>query len=129
MVSIPKTSKSRWLFDKIRFGELEFGITTDILEEYSEVIGGFYSTNLANNVLEMLVNKPNAIRISPHYFWYLIQSDPDDNKYVDCAIACNADFIITHDGHFKVLDEINFPKVERITIEGFKNYLISQKLF
>lgn len=129
MVSIPKASQSRWLFDKIRFGEIEFGITTDILEEYSEVIGGFYSPNLANNVLEMLVNKPNAIRISPYYFWNLIQTDPDDNKYVDCAIACNADFVVTHDGHFKVLDGINFPKVQRITINAFKDYLISRNLF
>ena len=129
MVSIPKLSNSRWLFDKIRFGELEFGLTTDILEEYLEVIGDFYSPNLANNVCEMLVNKPNATLISPYYFWNLIQTDLDDNKFVDCAIAYNADFIITHDRHFKELDKISFPKVQRITIEEFKDYLISINKF
>jgi uncharacterized protein len=117
------------LFDKIRFGELEIGITTDIFEEYLEVIGDFYSSDLANNVCEMLANKPNVKLISPYYFWNLIEIDPDDNKYVDCAIACNADFIITHDGHFKILDKINFPKVQRITIEAFKEYLISINRF
>jgi uncharacterized protein len=129
MVSIPKLSNSRWLFDKIRFGEIDFGLTTDILEEYEEVIGTYYSPNLASNVCEMLVNKSNALLISPYYFWNLIETDLDDNKYVDCAIACNADFIITHDGHFKVLDKISFPKVQRITIAAFKEYLISINRF
>jgi len=41
----------------------------------------------------------------------LISEDNDDNKYVDCAIACNADMIISNDAHFRVLEKIDFPKL------------------
>jgi DUF1016 N-terminal domain len=35
----------------------------------------------------------------------------DDNKFVDIAIASNADYIITNDKHFKILSKISFTKV------------------
>ena len=53
------------------------------------------------------------------YHWFLIASDADDNKFVDCAIAANADFIVTHDKDFKILEKIEFPKVKVIDTEAF----------
>ena len=88
LVSIPKLSETRWLFDGLRSGIFEFGIITEILEEYEEVIGDFYSPNLAHNVVEMLPNLKNSLLITPYYYWDLIVIDRDDNKFVDCAIAC-----------------------------------------
>lgn len=121
MVSIAKISESRWLFDAILNGQVELALTTDILEEYEEIIGTFYnSPRLAKNVIETLINLPNLIEVSPHYFWYLIQTDTDDNKFVDCAIACNADYVITEDGHFNVLKTIEFPSVRVCTRTEFK---------
>lgn len=49
----------------------------------------------------------------------LIHADSDDNKFVDCAIAGNADYIVTDDKHFDELKNIDFPKVNIITTEGF----------
>ena len=42
--------------------------------------------------------------------WTLISilQDKDDNKFVDCAIAANARFIVSEDGHFKYLKESRF---------------------
>ena len=122
MVSIPKISSSRWLFDAVLNGTLEMGLTTDILAEYEEIIGNFYgSSDLASNVVKTLLNRQNVIQVIPFYFWYIIQEDVDDNKFVDCAVACNADYIITEDGHFRVLDDIDFPKVRRLTREQFRH--------
>ena len=36
---------------------------------------------------------------------------PDDNKFVDCAIAAHAKCIVTNDRHYDILKEIEFPKV------------------
>ena len=33
------------------------------------------------------------------------------NKFVDCAIVANADFIVSEDSHFNVLKSIPFPRV------------------
>ncbi len=123
LVSIPKLSETRWLFDGLRSGLFEFGITTEILEEYEEVIGDFYSPNLAHNVVEMLPNLKNSLLITPYYYWDLIVIDRDDNKFVDCAIACQADYIITHDKHFKELQKIAFPKVRCLKMNDLKKLL------
>ena len=45
--------------------------------------------------------------------------DKDDNKFVDCAIAGNAQFIVTNDKHFEVLKNIQFPKVEVVSSTDF----------
>ena len=123
LVSIPKFSETRWLFDGIKSGVFEIGITTEILEEYEEIIGGFYSPSLASNVVEMIPNLQNAIWVTLYYNWRLIEIDLDDNKFVDCAIACQADYIITHDKHFKVLKKIPFPKVKVLKMEELKKLL------
>lgn len=49
----------------------------------------------------------------------LIIADPDDNKFVDCAIAANARFIVTEDHHFNVLKDITFPSVAVVSIDDF----------
>ncbi|MCB9294286.1 MAG: PIN domain-containing protein [Lewinellaceae bacterium] len=58
-----------------------------------------------------------------NYRWELIYNDPDDNKFVDCAVAGQADFLVTHDKHFNVLKEIPFPKVEILRLEALKELL------
>ena len=54
-----------------------------------------------------------------HYRWNLISKDPDDNKFVDCAIFGNADFIVSDDKHFKELENVDFPKVLVVRLDEF----------
>ena len=49
--------------------------------------------------------------------------DEDDNKFVDCAFAANADFIVTNDAHFNVLNTIDFPSIPILSIDKFKSLL------
>jgi uncharacterized protein len=120
LVSIPKISESRWLFDAVLDGSLELIVSTAILEEYEEIIESFWgSAKLAENIINTLLNLRNLIKTEPHYFWFLIEKDPDDNKFVDCAIAGNADYIISDDRHFNALSTIDFPKVRAVTRHRF----------
>ena len=41
----------------------------------------------------------------------LIQLDSDDNKFVDCCITANAQYIVSNDRHFDILKHIEFPHV------------------
>ena len=45
----------------------------------------------------------NVVQISPSFFFRTISADRDDDKFADCAITANADFIVTSDSHFRVL--------------------------
>ena len=52
-------------------------------------------------------------------FRVLHDIDKDDDKFVDCAIAADADFIVTEDGHFNVLTNLGFPPVRVVTLDEF----------
>ena len=57
--------------------------------------------------------------INTYYDFNLIEADPDDNKFVDCAIAAGAELIVTEDRHFNVLKKFSFPKVFVIDLDSF----------
>ncbi len=126
LVAIPKRSVYRWLWNAFREKRFVLCYTNEILEEYNEIIADFYSYELAENLINEILNSENAEPVTVFYKWNLIETDPDDNKFVDCAISFGADFIITHDRHFKILDEIDFPKISTLNLPEFKEVLNSK---
>lgn len=100
-------------------GEYTLCVTNEIIEEYVEVIGRNISERAAEAVVYIIMTRSNVLHIDPHFRFGLIEADPDDNKFVDCAIASNAKFIVSQDHHFDILKSIVFPKVDVVTIEEF----------
>lgn len=111
------------IWKKLVTGEYVLCVSNEILEEYEEVLGSHISPKVARIVLAYMQVLPNVKYIDPHYSFGLIKADEDDNKFVDCAIASNAIFIVSEDKHFKELATIPFPKVEVIGIDDFMKYL------
>jgi len=120
LVSISSKSQYHWIFQGLIYNEFELAITTDILSEYEEIISDRYSAAVAQNVIRTLLLLPNVIRVNVYYNWNLIQNDRDDDKFVDCAIASNADAIVTNDKHFNILENISFPSVKIMNVSEFK---------
>ena len=98
-------------------------VTTDILIEYEEIITRHMGHNTALNILQVIDNAPNVLNITRYYAWHLIENDPDDNKFVDCAIAANAQYIVTGDRHFNVLKTLDFLNLSVITAYEFQKIL------
>jgi len=73
----------------------------------------------ANAFITLLKKLPNVHYITTYYKWHLIDTDADDNKYCDCAIAGGADYVITEDNHFNVLKIIQFPRLSVLGIDDF----------
>ncbi|MEZ4775333.1 MAG: putative toxin-antitoxin system toxin component, PIN family [Bacteroidia bacterium] len=119
LVSISSKSRYRPIFDSFLDEKYELCVTTDILTEYEEIVGEHMGEKFAEYVLQLLENAPNVCWITKYYKWNLIEADTDDNKFVDCAIACNAKYLVSDDKHFNVLKENLFPKVEVINTEQF----------
>ena len=94
-------------------------VTTEILEEYEEIISKKMSPLAAKIVLDAILRANNVLRVDAQYRFQLIKVDPDDNKFVDCAIVANAEFIVSDDSHFDVLEKIPFPKVYVKKIKDF----------
>lgn len=92
-------------------------VTTEILNEYAEILECKASPQFANLALDVIINSPYTHFASPFYHFHVIAADPDDDKFVDCAVVSNAKFIITEDSHFDVLKSIGFPPVEIIGLD------------
>ena len=100
-------------------GRYELCVTTEILDEYEEIISRYTSPVVGRMVVEAILRANNVVRVDAQFRFGLIESDPDDNKFVDCAIVANAEYIVTDDAHFDVLKDIPFPRVLVMTAESF----------
>ena len=90
-----------------------------------EILQRLTDFETAEVVIKTIVNSPFVEFVSPYYRFELIKQDPDDNKFVDCAIAASARYIVTNDHHYDVLKEIPFPHVDIISIADFIQQLES----
>jgi len=123
LVSVQEYSDYFWLWEAFCDNKFILCYTDEILNEYQEIISRYYSVEFAKLVIDAIINAPNIEQIKVYYKWLLILADPDDNKFVDSAISANADYIVSNDRHFNVLNDIDFPKINVIDIDNFKRLL------
>jgi len=123
--SIFSNSPYNWLWEAFCNDQFTLSCTTEIIEEYEELLSNFYSPEISESVINTITNAVNVEQVIPYYKWNLILADADDNKFVDCALNAGANFIVTNDKHFNILKEIDFPKIEVIDIATFKKKLFN----
>lgn len=104
-------------------GRYTLCISNDILDEYIEIISQKMTPEIAENVVDLLLKSKNVELIYPQFRLGLITADPDDNKFVDCAFAANATFIVSNDAHYDVLRDIPFPELLVLELEEFLTLL------
>lgn len=110
------------IWQAFRQGRYMLCVSTEILLEYEEILIRMTDNReFASLVIDAIINSPNTERITPAYRFNLITADPDDNKFVDCAITAGATYIVSNDRHFEELRHYNFPKVEVRTLTEFLN--------
>ena len=114
---ISRRSKYHDLWLSLLDGRNELCVSTEILEEYAEILERKTSPKFAELALDVISNNPYTVFITPYYHFKLIVADPDDDKFVDCAVASNAKFIVTEDSHYDVLQDLDFPHVDVIKLD------------
>ena len=122
LVSISERSSIHWVFQGLLENEYILCVTTEILAEYAEIIERYMGSKVSESVLGVIENLENVELITTYFRFQLLQ-DEDDDKFVDCAIASNAHYIVSHDKDFNVLKDIDFPKVRVINSANFKQEL------
>ena len=120
LVSLPPRSPYRPIFEKLLDGLYTLVISNEILTEYEEKIAERYDAQTVRELLELFVILPNVQHVTPYFRWYLIVSDPDDDKFADAAISANVDYLVTNDKHFNILNTIDFPKVTICRAKEFR---------
>ena len=126
LMAISSRSRYHLIWQSFLQGDLTLCVSTEILEEYEEVLARNLNQRIAQYIMYALLERRNVQKVDVFFRFRLITSDPDDDKFTDCAIASNARYIVSEDRHFAVLDQIDFPKVSVIGIDRFLEEIVDR---
>ena len=108
------------IWQAFRHGRYTLCVSTEILFEYEELLIRMTGDrDFATLVIDTITEAWNVEFISPAYRFNLITTDPNDNKFVDCAVTAGATYIVSNDRHFQELQRYDFPKVDVRTLTEF----------
>ena len=124
--SLPTRSPYHNIWEHVLAGEVALCVNTEILIEYEEILSIKTTKEIAHNVVEAIARMHTTIFQDTYIHFGLIEQDVDDNKFVDCAIASNAEYIVSNDNHFNILRSIDWPKVAVIDIAAFSVQLSTE---
>ena len=108
-------------------GDIVLCLSQKIVEEYIEVLNrlGLKDKNEIIKLTKLFAEGYNSVftAITPTLF--IVEEDPDDNKFIECAVALDCKIIISGDKHLKKIKkyidiEILSPKkfIERVNVDS-----------
>ena len=118
---IARKSPYRPIWDAFLAGKYVLCVSNEILNEYQEILGQQITPTIAENIVLLILNKSNVQLVTPYFRMEVITADPDDNKFVDCAFAAGADYLVSEDSHFDELHRTPFPLLNLVTLDEFLN--------
>jgi uncharacterized protein len=127
--AVSSRSRTSVAFDALLNGKYTLCVTTDILLEYEEKLTQIYDQEVAELTIGTLMLLPNVQRTEIYFDMRLIVHDADDDKFVNCAFASNAHYLVSEDRHFKILKNVGFPKIQVIGFQDFKHILQASDSF
>ena len=92
-------------------------ISQNIIKELRRVLARDF--NIQKGDIEEVVNAVLFFThlIKPKETVSVIKDDPDDDRILECALACKANFIVTQDKHLLKLKE--FKKIKIVSAKQF----------
>ena len=123
VASLSRHSEYYPVWKGFQTGKYILCIANDILEEYQEIIALKTSPEVARNVVNLLLKSKNVELVTPYFKFWLIEADHDDDKFVNCAFAANATYIVSNDKHFDVLERVQFPRLFVLRLQQFLRLL------
>ncbi len=84
-------------------GKIKLCLTQEIVEEYLEVLNrlGLKDEKEINKLTHLFAEGFNSIFTTKIPSLNIVEDDPDDNKFIECAVALNSKIIISGDKHLK----------------------------
>lgn len=116
-------SSYHFLFSDFLAERYTLCVSTEILFEYEEILRQKASSVAADMFMKVIVRSRNVVRKDPFFRLGIVKKDNDDNKFVDCAFACQADFIVTDDGHFEDAANSPFPSFRVLGLDAFSEMM------
>ena len=102
----------RVILESIIEGKLKLAFSEALAEEFGAVLQG-KKFRLSPQITDLIITELQSISETfyPTTTVSVIKKDPADNKVIECAIAANANFIISGDAHLLELGEYRNIKI------------------
>ncbi len=91
----------RQIIDCWKKGMITLCFSQPVIEEYIEVLNrlGLKDKNEIQNLTQLFAEGYNSIFTSKTPDLDVVEDDPDDNKFIECAVALDCKIIISGDKH------------------------------
>lgn len=120
LVALAIHSKYHWIYKALIHDKFDLVLSNEILTEYHEQVIIRYGIERTEASLDYLLLLPNVILKNPSFLWQLVENDKDDNKFVDCFVVSQSDYIISNDRHIHQIKDIAFPPLQVLRYEEFE---------
>ena len=115
----------RRIIDLWKTGRYKIGLSPAIIEEYIEVLGrlGLTGEPELKEILDFLAQGTGIVFSANSPDLRVVKDDPDDDKFVACAVALKAEIVVTGDkalrkvgsfGGIRILTPAEFLKAKDI---------------
>lgn len=117
--------KPRKIIDLWRTEQITLCLSKEILDEYVEVLQriGLTDQAMLKELLSFLASSFNMFYTGKTPSIQAVRNDPDDDKFIECAVALKAEAIITGDRELKAIKEYMGIKV-LTPLEFLKEYKV-----
>jgi putative PIN family toxin of toxin-antitoxin system len=116
----------RKIIDFWKKGKIILCLSKDILDEYIDILQrvGLKDENEIEELLSLFAKGFNILFTTKTPKIRAVKDDPDDDKFIECAVALKAEIIITGDKSLKVLNEYMGIKIlnPQQFLKNFKIY-------
>ena len=100
-------------------------LSADIVDEYIKVLKrlGLQDENELQKLLNIFAEGHNILFSASTPVLKIVKQDPDDNKFIECAVALKCSYIVSGDKHLKSVRDYMGIKIfsPKEFIEQFQN--------
>ena len=88
-------------------GKITLCLSQEIIEEYIEVLNrlGLKDKKEMQKLTKLFAESYNSIFTATTPNLNIVEDDPDDNKFIECAVALDSKIIISGDKHLKNINK------------------------
>ncbi|HLD05237.1 MAG TPA: putative toxin-antitoxin system toxin component, PIN family [Candidatus Nanoarchaeia archaeon] len=115
------TGASYRILEWVDKGKIVLILSDSIFEEYNRIVRSdeildkkAYNPERVESIIKLL---QKALFVQPEEKLKVVKEDPDDDKFLEAAIAGRADFIISRDNHLLKLQR--YKKIKILTPDEF----------
>jgi putative PIN family toxin of toxin-antitoxin system len=118
--------KPKQVLQELLSGNIQLAISESLIKEIRGVLQRSMF-GLSSQIVQTILSDYTGVAswIEPVEHFDLVQDDPNDNQFIDCAVAAKADYLITGDKH--PLKLATFRMVKIVSVDNFLESLSSDQ--